>query len=224
MQEHFHFTTDPTKLPKQYAAIFCFVSAQLSLIQMYLHRRNRHLVKQKTRWSLRFTFWGSYWSFLPNDPGTALSSEICSLMASFSNVLGTIAAAAHLTLWSNGFVMNGRNVGNIMFMPSSTVCLFRCAIPRECSASSDFEESQIWGAVLPKSNGTTDSSCIFVGETFPTPLSAIRTAFLAPCVGVGLLTSCTREHSAGTLLPPFIKTFASVKAIFINAQRKCYNA
>ena len=47
MQEHFHFTTDPTKLPKQYAAIFCFVSAQLSLIQMYLHRRNRHLVKQK---------------------------------------------------------------------------------------------------------------------------------------------------------------------------------
>ncbi len=43
MQEHFHFTTDPTKLPKQYVAIFCFVSAQLSLIQMYLHRRNRHL-------------------------------------------------------------------------------------------------------------------------------------------------------------------------------------
>ncbi|EPR27314.1 Transposase [Geobacillus sp. WSUCF1] len=45
MQEHFHFTTDPAKLQKQYAAIFCFVSAQLSLIQMYLHRRNRHLVK-----------------------------------------------------------------------------------------------------------------------------------------------------------------------------------
>ncbi|OQP09149.1 IS982 family transposase, partial [Geobacillus thermoleovorans] len=47
MQEHFHFTTDPAKLQKQYAAIFCFVSAQLSLIQMYLHRRNRHLVKQE---------------------------------------------------------------------------------------------------------------------------------------------------------------------------------
>ncbi|KMY60052.1 hypothetical protein AA906_07310, partial [Geobacillus stearothermophilus] len=47
MQEHFHFTTDPAKLQKQYAAIFCFVSAQLSLIQMDLHRRNRHLVKQE---------------------------------------------------------------------------------------------------------------------------------------------------------------------------------
>ncbi|RXS89783.1 IS982 family transposase, partial [Geobacillus sp. PK12] len=35
MQEHFHFTTeDQAKLQKQYSAIFCFVSAQLSLIQM----------------------------------------------------------------------------------------------------------------------------------------------------------------------------------------------
>ncbi|MED3731317.1 IS982 family transposase, partial [Geobacillus stearothermophilus] len=47
MQEHFHFTTDRAKIQKQYAAIFVFVSAQLSLIQMYLHRRNRHLVKQE---------------------------------------------------------------------------------------------------------------------------------------------------------------------------------
>ncbi|MED4924875.1 IS982 family transposase, partial [Anoxybacillus geothermalis] len=39
MQEHFHFTTDPAKLQKQYAAIFCFVSAQLSLIQKKQNRR-----------------------------------------------------------------------------------------------------------------------------------------------------------------------------------------
>ncbi|MED3722974.1 IS982 family transposase, partial [Geobacillus stearothermophilus] len=38
MQEHFHFTTDRAKIQKQYAAIFVFVSAQLSLIQMYLQR------------------------------------------------------------------------------------------------------------------------------------------------------------------------------------------
>ncbi|KZE92679.1 hypothetical protein AVP43_03176 [Geobacillus stearothermophilus] len=30
MQEHFHFTTDRAKIQKQYAAIFVFVSAQLS--------------------------------------------------------------------------------------------------------------------------------------------------------------------------------------------------
>ncbi|MED3739902.1 IS982 family transposase, partial [Geobacillus stearothermophilus] len=47
MQEHFHFTTDRAKIQKQYAAIFVFVSAQLSCIQMYLQRRNRHLVKQE---------------------------------------------------------------------------------------------------------------------------------------------------------------------------------
>ncbi|MGG3775623.1 IS982 family transposase, partial [Geobacillus stearothermophilus] len=47
MQEHFHFTTDQAKIQKQYAAIFFFVSAQLSSIQMYLQRRNRHLVKQE---------------------------------------------------------------------------------------------------------------------------------------------------------------------------------
>ncbi|TXK89653.1 IS982 family transposase, partial [Parageobacillus sp. SY1] len=44
MQEHFHFTTDRAKIQKQYAAIFFFVSAQLSYIQVHLHRRNRHLV------------------------------------------------------------------------------------------------------------------------------------------------------------------------------------
>ncbi|KZM58197.1 IS982 family transposase [Geobacillus thermoleovorans] len=47
MQEHFHFTTDQAKIQKQYAAIFVFVSAQLSCIQVHLHRRNRHLVKQE---------------------------------------------------------------------------------------------------------------------------------------------------------------------------------
>ncbi|MGG3007548.1 IS982 family transposase, partial [Geobacillus stearothermophilus] len=47
MQEHFHFTTDRAKLQKQYAAIFCFVSAQLSSIQIHLQRRNLHLLKQK---------------------------------------------------------------------------------------------------------------------------------------------------------------------------------
>lgn len=47
MQEHFHFTTDRAKIQKQYAAIFFFVSAQLSLIQTHLQRRNRHLVKQE---------------------------------------------------------------------------------------------------------------------------------------------------------------------------------
>ncbi|KQC48618.1 hypothetical protein AP057_15470 [Geobacillus sp. Sah69] len=54
MQEHFHFTTDRAKIQKQYAAIFVFVSAQLSCIQVHLHRRNRHLVKQgctkNTKW------------------------------------------------------------------------------------------------------------------------------------------------------------------------------
>ncbi|MED4269599.1 IS982 family transposase [Geobacillus stearothermophilus] len=40
-------TTDRAKIQKQYAAIFFFVSAQLSSIQMYLQRRNRHLVKQE---------------------------------------------------------------------------------------------------------------------------------------------------------------------------------
>ncbi|SFA56754.1 hypothetical protein SAMN05192569_10798, partial [Parageobacillus thermantarcticus] len=40
MQEHFHFTTDRTKIQKQYTAIFFFVSVQLSSIQMYLQRRN----------------------------------------------------------------------------------------------------------------------------------------------------------------------------------------
>ncbi|MBB6285323.1 hypothetical protein HNR34_003738, partial [Geobacillus subterraneus] len=47
MQEHFHFTTDQAKRQKQYAAIFCFVSVQLPLIQMHLHRRPPHLVKQE---------------------------------------------------------------------------------------------------------------------------------------------------------------------------------
>lgn len=47
MQEHFHFTTDEAKIQKQYAAILFFVSGQLSLIQMYLQRRNRHLLKQE---------------------------------------------------------------------------------------------------------------------------------------------------------------------------------
>ncbi|MCG6171494.1 IS982 family transposase, partial [Anoxybacillus sp. LAT_11] len=37
----------PTNILLTHAAIFCFVSAQLSLIQMDLHRRNRHLVKQE---------------------------------------------------------------------------------------------------------------------------------------------------------------------------------
>ncbi|KXG09557.1 hypothetical protein AT864_02027 [Anoxybacillus sp. P3H1B] len=45
MQEHFHFTTDEAKIQKQYAAILFFVSGQLSLIQMYLQHRNRHLLK-----------------------------------------------------------------------------------------------------------------------------------------------------------------------------------
>jgi len=36
MQEHFRFTTDKAKIQKQYAAIFFFVSAQLSHIQCYL--------------------------------------------------------------------------------------------------------------------------------------------------------------------------------------------
>ena len=47
MQEHFHFTTDRTKLQKQYVSILCFVSAQLSSIQIHLQRRNLHLLKQK---------------------------------------------------------------------------------------------------------------------------------------------------------------------------------
>ncbi|KHF27546.1 hypothetical protein LR68_03668 [Anoxybacillus sp. BCO1] len=47
MQEHFHFTTDQAKIQKQYAAIFFFVSAQLSHIQCDLQRRNRHLAKQE---------------------------------------------------------------------------------------------------------------------------------------------------------------------------------
>ena len=47
MQEPFHFTTDQAKIQKQYAVIFFFVSAQLSQIQFYLQRRNRHLVKQE---------------------------------------------------------------------------------------------------------------------------------------------------------------------------------
>jgi hypothetical protein len=44
-QEHFHFTTDRAKLQKQYASILCFVSAQLSSIQIHLQRRNLHLLK-----------------------------------------------------------------------------------------------------------------------------------------------------------------------------------
>ncbi len=47
MQEHFRFTTDKAKIQKQYAAIFFFVSAQLSHIQHYLQCRNRHLAKQE---------------------------------------------------------------------------------------------------------------------------------------------------------------------------------
>jgi hypothetical protein len=47
MQEHFHFTTDRAKLQKQYVSILCFVSAQLSSIQIHLQRRNLHLLKQK---------------------------------------------------------------------------------------------------------------------------------------------------------------------------------
>jgi hypothetical protein len=41
MQEHFRFTIDQAKIQKQYAA------AQLSCIQIYLQRRNRHLLKQE---------------------------------------------------------------------------------------------------------------------------------------------------------------------------------
>lgn len=47
MQEHFNFTTDESKIQKQYTAIFFFVSGQLALIQMYMQRRNRHLLKQE---------------------------------------------------------------------------------------------------------------------------------------------------------------------------------
>ncbi|MED4984731.1 IS982 family transposase, partial [Parageobacillus thermoglucosidasius] len=42
MQEHFHFTTDRAKLQKQYVSILCFVSAQLSSIQIPRRGRNRH--------------------------------------------------------------------------------------------------------------------------------------------------------------------------------------
>ena len=47
MQEHFHFTINQAKIQKQYTAILFVVSAQLSCIQMYLQRRNRHLLKQE---------------------------------------------------------------------------------------------------------------------------------------------------------------------------------
>ena len=47
MQEHFHFTIDQAKIQKQYAAILFFVSEQLPCIQMYLQRRNCHLLKQE---------------------------------------------------------------------------------------------------------------------------------------------------------------------------------
>ncbi|MGG3961251.1 IS982 family transposase [Geobacillus stearothermophilus] len=39
--------TDRAKLQKQYVSILCFVSAQLSSIQIHLQRRNLHLLKQK---------------------------------------------------------------------------------------------------------------------------------------------------------------------------------
>jgi hypothetical protein len=47
MQEHFHFTTSQANIQKQYETILSFVSIQLSPIRSYLHRHNRHLVKQK---------------------------------------------------------------------------------------------------------------------------------------------------------------------------------
>ncbi|MEB3752601.1 hypothetical protein EP10_003516 [Geobacillus icigianus] len=46
MQGYFHFPADRAKIQKQDAAIFFFVSAQLSLIQTHLQRRNRHLSKK----------------------------------------------------------------------------------------------------------------------------------------------------------------------------------
>lgn len=39
--------TDRAKFQKQYGAILCFVSTQLSSIQIPLQRRNRHWLKQK---------------------------------------------------------------------------------------------------------------------------------------------------------------------------------
>lgn len=47
MQEHFHFTTNQANIQKQYEAILSFVSTQLSLMDSYLQRHNRHLMKPK---------------------------------------------------------------------------------------------------------------------------------------------------------------------------------
>ncbi len=112
MQEHFHFTTDKAKIQKQYAAIFFFVSAQLSQIQCYLQRRNRHLAKQEEAVIIAIHLLGL--ASLPNVHGIALLLGTCSRMDVFSNVLDTIAVAERCALRSNGFVMNERNVGNTM--------------------------------------------------------------------------------------------------------------
>ncbi|KAF0993785.1 hypothetical protein BJQ97_00410 [Geobacillus sp. TFV-3] len=90
---------------KQYAAIFFFVSAQLSSIQMHLQRRNRHLVKQEDAVVIAVHLLRMLLGFRPNGPGIALSLEICSQTARFLNVPGTTAVVERCASPSNGSVI-----------------------------------------------------------------------------------------------------------------------
>ncbi|KJE28394.1 putative transposase [Geobacillus kaustophilus] len=106
MQEHFHFTTDQAKLQKQYAAIFCFVSAQLSLIQMYLHRRSRHLVKQEDEVVIAVHLLGKLLGFSSERTWHRfVTGNWSPMVVDFLNGPGITDAAGRLALRSNGSVM-----------------------------------------------------------------------------------------------------------------------
>ena len=155
MQEHFHFTTDRAKIQKQYAAIFVFVSAQLSCIQVHLHRRNRHLVKQEDAVIIAIHLLGKLLGFTSERAWHRFVTGNLFTNGSFLERSRYNRAAGRLASLSNGSVMSWQNAVNIMPMPSWTACRSHCAIRQECIASNGFKRSPTSGIALPKSNGTT---------------------------------------------------------------------
>ncbi|STO13471.1 Uncharacterised protein [[Flavobacterium] thermophilum] len=154
MQEHFHFTTDRAKIQKQYAAIFVFVSAQLSCIQVHLHRRNRHLVKQEDAVIIAIHLLGKLLGFTSERAWHRFVTGNLFTNGSFlerSRYNRRCRALGFAIKW----IRHEQNVANIMPMPSWTACRSHCAIRQECIASNGFKRSPTSGIALPKSNGTT---------------------------------------------------------------------
>ncbi|KJE28136.1 transposase IS4 family protein [Geobacillus kaustophilus] len=153
MQEHFHFTTDRAKIQKQYAAIFFFVSAQLSSIQMHLQRRNRHLVKQEDAVVIAIHILGKLLGFTSERAWHRFVTGNLFTNGSFLERSRYNRRCRALRFAIKWIRHSEQNAANIMPMPWSTACRSRCAIPPECIASNGFKRSPTSGIALPKSNG-----------------------------------------------------------------------